>query len=397
MSLVSSEKFCYAKISLDTHSSNSTTTQALYELYPDLDERNLIGASLYINVQDGYVNITLVSLDKYSDKALALLYTMLSKPKFSKSELQRAKDSSIADIKTYKEEARELARDQFRNALFSHKDRRHSADPDELIKTVRDVTQAEVRAFHKLVLNSFWNVTVAGTSKINSNLQTTIERLKKTSKTVTGKKIHSLSSDHPGILLKSVPSKTNIEFSIAQTLPITLHHPDYHAFIFGLAVLGKWGGFTGRLMSTVREKEGLTYSIYARPETMTGTEAGYWRIMTFFSPLQAKQGLNSTLREIKKIKKEGITKKEYEMFKVILNTQETLKNDSVRRQLDDLHLFHTLGFSLEEMTLFKSKLLSVTKKDVDKALNKYIDLKQVIISGVGPVDKVTKELKTVIT
>jgi zinc protease len=194
--------------------------------------------------------------------------------------------------------------------------------------------------------------------------------------------------------MESIPSKHNVEFSIGGPLPLTLHHPDYLPFVFGLAVLGKWGGFAGRLMSTVREKEGLTYSIYSRTESVYGNESGYWRVMTFFAPEKATTGVSSTLREITQIANKGVTDSEMERFKAILNTQQTLLNDTLLGSLGDLHGYLSEGFTLDQMTEYKARILNVTKKEVNEALKKYLNPERLIISAAGPVAKIKKELET---
>ena len=223
----------------------------------------------------------------------------------------------------------------------------------------------------------------------------TINHCKKGSKEDYTTGIHRQKPSQQKILLSNIPSKQNIEFAIGTSLPMTLHHPDYLPFVFGLNVLGKWGGFNGRLMSTVREKEGLTYGIYAKTEGVSGTEQGHYRIMTFFAPEKAVQGLTSTIREIKKIQKTGITPKEYQRFQVILQTQETLLHDSLQRSIDHFHGYLCADFSIEEMHAYQEKLRTVSKNEINHALKTYLHPEALTISGAGPVQKVRKDLLSI--
>jgi predicted Zn-dependent peptidase len=171
-----------------------------------------------------------------------------------------------------------------------------------------------------------------------------------------------------------------------------MHHPDYAPLLFGITVLGKLGGFTGRLMGTVREQEGLTYGIYANIESSFLDEQGYWRIMTFFSPKQAIAGLTSTFREVKKIYEDGITKDELVKFKKILKTGQALKNDSTASLLGELHAYHLQQFTLKEMEEYKNRILNVTLKEVNDAIKTYLNPNTLAISGAGPIASVKKEL-----
>ena len=166
--------------------------------------------------------------------------------------------------------------------------------------------------------------------------------------------------------------------------------------MFGIAVLGKWGGFTGRLMSTVREQEGLTYGIYAKTETFYNEEQGYWRIMSFFAPEKALQGLTSTFREIKKLYQHGITESELKLFKQILSTGHVLQNDSLSSQLNDLHGYHMQKFSLQEITEHKNKIHALTVEEVNTAIKHYLNPAHLTVSGAGPTAKVKKDLQAFI-
>ena len=56
--------------------------------------------------------------------------------------------------------------------------------------------------------------------------------------------------------------KPSVSVIIGQPTGLRYKDPDALALRVGTAVLGS--GFTGRLMGTVRDKEGLTYNISAR-------------------------------------------------------------------------------------------------------------------------------------
>jgi zinc protease len=193
----------------------------------------------------------------------------------------------------------------------------------------------------------------------------------------------------------NIPSKQNIEFSIGGSLPITIHHPDYPAFLMGISVLGMWGGFTGRLMSTVREKEGLTYGIYARIEGLQFGETGYWRIMTFFSPTLAETGLRSTFREIKLLLEKGVTAAELKRFKAILKSRQLLSRDSAVGYTARLHEYKLRNIAPNEIEAFEEQVQKLTSDSVNEALRKYLVPDTVLVIGAGPTESVAKALRAV--
>ncbi len=358
-----------------------------------LDTLYKTGGSIAVSVNRSIITVTVRGQITAAPKLLLLLKTMLAAPTFAASEIERIKTNLHNELVLQKEDVRGQAQRALQNALFGASDRRQSAAIPTLQKALRSITKEELTTLHEHVLAGPWTVTMSGNDAI-------IAQVKKVLEAVKGKhQPQTVTPAHAPILLQkrivvteSIPSKHNVELSIGGPLPLTLHHPDYLPFVFGLAVLGKWGGFAGRLMSTVREKEGLTYSIYARTESVSGNETGYWRIMTFFAPDKTMTGLASTLREIELIAKKGITDKELERFRTILQTQQSLQNDSLLSSLGDLHGYLSEGFTLDQMAEYKARLVSVTKKEVNDALKKHLRSDALVISAAGPVAKVKKEL-----
>ena len=84
---------------------------------------------------------------------------------------------------------------------------------------------------------------------------------------------------------------------LGQSDGLRYRDPDALALRVGSAVLG--AGFTGRLMSTVRDQEGLTYGIGAGISGTSDIFAdGAWRIIASFAPQLLEKGVASTKREL---------------------------------------------------------------------------------------------------
>jgi len=396
-----------AIISIDVHQDRLVTTQALEHVYPDvllsgagkytraefLDAVNMLGADLGIVVSNSVFTMTLRSVVGNFSKLLKLVEVMLLEPHVSKSELERIRSTVVNGLEQSKEDSSGIAHENLLNTIYGESDRRYSYDIDADIAEVKVIKPAQVKALHAAVLQQFWVSSIAGEDKVVELFEKFLKRLKKTQALPTVlKSLHQQKPPKSLVVLKDIPSKQNIDFSIGAPISFTLHHPDYTALMFGIAVLGKWGGFTGRLMSTVREKEGLTYGIYSGLEGFSLEEQGSWRIKTFFAPDKTLQGVTSTFREIKKMYKKGVTAEEFAKFKVILSTGQVLLQDSVTSLLRDLHAYHFKGFTLAEMQTHKEKINSLTLEDVNKAVKTYLDPATLTVSGAGPIKSVKEDI-----
>ncbi len=395
-----------AYISVDIHREQTAVHRATELLYAEallsgagkynraefLDALNLLGAHINVSISDGVCTLHIRSSAAAYKKALALVETILREPTFNKTELARIKITVINEIKEGKEDSKAIAKEGLRNSFYGAQDRRYSHTEDTLIQAIALVSTQHLKKLHADLLSTTW-ICTQGSSKENIALfENVVKKCNRAKPTTKPLGAHNQTPPTPGLTLKNIPSRQNIDFSIGAPLPINMHHPDFAPLVFGLTILGKLGGFTGRLMSTVREAEGLTYGIYAGPETFYREEQGYWRIMTFFSPQQAVQGLTSTVREVTKMYDEGITKEELVKFKRILKTGQVLKNDSSVGLLSELHAYHMQNFSLVEMEEYKQKIFNVTLKEVNDAIKIYLNPRTLTISAAGPVEKIRKEL-----
>ncbi len=396
-------------LSVDLHRSYTTTNDALEYVYSEallagagsltreqfLDVLNKTGGSITVKIFRSILTINIRTQIEHVTTIHKLFNVLMAEPSFSAGELARIKKNIHNDLELQREDARGQAQRTLVNALFGKTDRRQSASVAVLQANVAKINKQQLIVLHEHALCEPWIVTQSGTKAAIASTTKLLVTLKGKREPNTATPAHT-----PKVLEKrlvvteSIPSKHNVEFSIGAPLPLTLHHPDYLPFVFGLAVLGKWGGFAGRLMSTVREKEGLTYSIYGRTESVFGNESGYWRIMTFFAPEKALTGVSSTLREISQISERGVTDSEMGRFRNILNTQQMLLNDSLLSSLSDLHGYLSEGFTLDQIAEHKTRLLNVTKAEVNAALKKYLNPDRLVISAAGPVAKIKKGLET---
>ncbi len=360
-----------------------------------LDAVNLLGATISVSVDRGIITISLTSTDTNMMKLLTLAEAMLVSPTFAQSEVKRIANLLGNELQEEKEDAKTQSLYMLINNIYGERDRRHVSQTDEISKKVARVTKKDLQAFHKKATQSAWIFTLTCATeheeKVLKRLFKLRSQFKERAETKTAQHVQKLSKAKIDLL--SIPSKQNIEINIGGLLPLYANQKEYYAFLFGLSVLGKWGGFAGRLMSTVREKEGLTYGIYARVETAGVSEYGYWRIMTFFAPDKVLQGITSTRREIDTIRNGGITKSEYDRFKTIIKTSETLLRDSLLRTAADMHAGQVKGFRYADIESQRRNMLNVTVSEVNAALKKYLDPDRTVITAAGPTAAKAKELK----
>jgi zinc protease len=179
-----------------------------------------------------------------------------------------------------------------------------------------------------------------------------------------------------------MPEKTSVTVLWGQATGLKYTDPDTLALRVGTAILGS--GFTGRLMATVRDKEGLTYGIGAVVNNDTFTD-GDWHISATFAPALLAKGLASTKRELTAWYGQGVTATELERrktnlagaFKVGLATTDGLAAAllaAVNRGLDVTWLDE-----------YPEKVEAISLEQVNGAIKKYLDPDKMVLVEAGTV------------
>ncbi len=111
----------------------------------------------------------------------------------------------------------------------------------------------------------------------------------------------------PGEITVPLADKPSVSIVLGQATGLRYRDPDALALRVGTAILGH--GFTGRLMGTVRDKEGLTYNIGAGTAEDSIAD-GLWEISASFAPALLDKGLASTRRVLQQWWSGGVTESE---------------------------------------------------------------------------------------
>jgi zinc protease len=399
--------FAALELSVYPDTAHDAHTEAVRDIYTEmlmagagtydraafLDAWAHLGASGSVYASNDTIRVSVRARNEVLKKALALMTLAFEKPRFEQKELVRIKKRLSEELKLAKENAKARAYQHFVNTLVPANDRRYEYDIDALRAALQKITIADIRAFHKNVRNAPAGYAAGGTDTACRTILGTLTKLNLYRSTLHRDAAAIKMPTRRTVVLVDIPHKANIEFSLGSGVPLLRTDPDFTPLFFGLRVLGIPGGFAGRLMSIVREKEGLTYGIYANLESFSEGEQGMWRISTFFAPKDAVQGITSTLREVERIRTKGITEDELLRFKQILATRFSMVDDSLLKRVSERHGLEELGLTPEMFTAFKKDIASLTTAQVNAALKKYLDPSHIVISGAGPIKSVEKELK----
>tara|TARA_Y100001960_G_C14758039_1_gene872359 strand:+ start:804 stop:2078 length:1275 start_codon:yes stop_codon:yes gene_type:complete len=243
-----------------------------------------------------------------------LLSEQLMEPAYNKNDLQSMIQRRKAELKKLKEDTRTRAIETFLRELYPEK---HPNSPPSLnsqINALGKINVNDLKEFQKKYygLGSF-NICFVGDVDHNSIEQHLIKHfdgwdLNSTSTKQTNKKLSANTFGQHIQKLEHIPDKSSCDLITGHGIGIDQEQKDYYSVMMGQFILG--GNFSARLMSTVRDEEGLTYGIQS---TISGVEEGndgYWYIWGTFPPEKIELAKLSIEKQLKLWYKKGVTANE---------------------------------------------------------------------------------------
>jgi zinc protease len=162
---------------------------------------------------------------------------------------------------------------------------------------------------------------------------------------------------------------------------IARQHPDYLPLIVGNYVLGG-GGFVSRLTEQVREKRGLSYSVYSY--FSPGQHAGAFTVGLQTRPDQAQQAIEVATQVVNEFVKNGPTDKELEAAKNFLIGGFALRLDSNRKLMDNLSNIAWFDLPLDYLDHWTDLVDKITASDIQQAFARSLQPDRMVTVVLGP-------------
>ena len=156
--------------------------------------------------------------------------------------------------------------------------------------------------------------------------------------------------------------------------------PDFFPLTVGNYVLGG-GGFVSRLTEQVREKRGLSYSVYSY--FSPGLHAGPFAIGLQTRPDQARQAVDVARSVLKEFVEKGPTQEELQAAKDNLTGGFALRLDSNRKLLDNLANIAWHQLPLDYLDTWTQKVQALTVQDISQAFARKVKPDRLVTVVVG--------------
>lgn len=354
---------------------------------PPLDENALgeawadLGASFEAGADNDALHYTLRSLTDppLLDKAARLAARQIGEPSFPADVWPRDRARWSASLKEALTRPSTVAGQAFASAVYGS----HPYGARTTEETLARINVADMQAFHNQYIGACRaKVSIVGAvsrAQAQTLVATLLSRLPAASGCAPLPPVGEIAA-------LTAPAEQNIPFNSAQAHVFIgqpgfqRRDPDFIALLVGNHILGG-GGFVSRLTNEVREKRGLSYSVYSY--FASGLHAGAFTVGLQTRPDQAAQAVKVSRDVIARFVAEGPTEAELRAAKDNLIGGFALRIDSNKKLLGNVANIAWNDLPLDYLDQWTQKVEALTVADVRAAMARKLQPDRMVTVVVG--------------
>lgn len=345
-----------------------------------------LGASLSIGASNERASLRIRTLsDDARKKAVVDLAVQLLKgPSFDEKILRREQERLITAIREASLKPEVILNEAFDRKIYGD----HPFARVATEKTIRSITPSHIQTFFKQRYIAS-NATMIFVGDIGQDQASVIaDRLMaalpaNSSAIFNVPPVSKLSATASDLKVQWI-EHSSLQAHVMMGLPtISRNDPDYFPMLVGNYILGG-GGFVSRLMKEVREKRGLSYSVYSY--VAAGKQIGPFVAGLQTQKSQARLALDVMNLTIADFVKDGPTEVELSSAKQNLINGFPLRIDSNKKILDNVANIAWLGLPLDTLDTWTQKVQAVTLEQIKTAFQRHLDMNAMVTVVVGGTD-----------
>ena len=318
------------------------------------------------------------ALTENRDQSFDLLRLALTAPRFEAEPLERVRNQILLGLQDEKQDPEQIAFDDWRERIFlghPYAWNAHGTEQGIRASAAADLRRraAELFSRDKLLITVVGDIDAETLGRL---LDQTFGGLP-----ATGKPL-----EVPDAVIAKGPSLTVVNRDIPQSViqfgqsGIRRNDPDFIAAYIMNDILGG-SGFGSRLTDEIREKRGLSYSVYTDLYPLYHGAAMYGGAATRND--RAAETISLIKSELKRFATEGPTAAELQDAKTYLTGSYALRFDTSTKIADQLLGIQEQNLGIDYVDKRNSLIEAVTLEDIKRVARRLIDADALIITVVG--------------
>ncbi len=346
-------------------------------------EIDFVGGSLSVSGGDDFASAGLRVLKKDLVTGFDLFADVLMNPVFDQKEIDRKVKEILASIRQQKDEPNVVADEVFTKEVFGRNS--YGQTNEDVAAYLPKLTRQEIVDFYHArygpkgaVIAVVGDVTEAETVKL---LNRYFKGWKQMERPLPA-------SIEPPRVDKNIVRKINKDITQANIamghLGISRNNPDYYAVMIMNYILGG-GGFSSRLMDTIRDNKGLAYDVHSAVVALK--EPGRFEITIQTKNESANEVIAESLKEVGRIRSELVAEKELADAKAYLTGSFPLRMDTSGKIAGMLVSIELYSLGLDYPRKYTGIINSVTREDILRVAKKYLHPDRMVIVVVANQEK----------
>ena len=351
------------------------------------DEIADLGANIALSVggERAILRIRSLSRKDLRDRAIKLASAMLSAPTYDPKIVEREKQRTITSLLEAETKPEFVLERRFKKLVYGN----YPLADSPTVKSIGAVTVSDLMQFHKqfyrgdrMIVSIVGDVDRAQAEEIVKALLKQIP--------ASGQPIAKLPELERSPVEPLAQREIQIPFDSQQAhiamgmTAVARNNADYFPLLVGNYILGG-GGFVSRLMSEVREKRGLAYSVFSY--FAPGKENGIFQAGLQTKSDQAALALEVMSSTTAQFIADGPTPTELVAAKANLVNGYPLRIDNNRKLLDNVSSIAWNDLPLDTMDVWTKQVEAVTLDQVNTAFKKYLAMDRMKIVVLGAKNK----------
>jgi len=321
---------------------------------------------------------TFTFLSQHFEEAFSLFTEIIRQPSFDDGEMEKRRRLILAAIRQQEDDLDRVVFKLFRKTLFE----KHPYRMDTLgtIDSIRSLTQKDLKEYHgRIVVPENMVLTVVGDVETQQAVLAARKAFGDLKKGTFS--LPSVPQEPPlhQVRKSEIYQKKEQAHFVLGFLGTTFQDKDRYALEVLDAALSGQGG---RLFYELRDKESLAYALafMASPNL----DPGFIGVYMGTHPDKLDTSIQGVLRELRRVKEEGLTEDEVERAKRYLIGNFEIGLQTNGSQANHISLDELYGMGYDHYQKYPQEIQKVSKEDVHRVAQKYFNLEAYTLAIIRP-------------
>lgn len=347
-----------------------------HNLQQVLDKSLELNGSVKSSVKGNRISINISADKKYFDEYFAFVIDLLQQPAFDEEDFQINKSAALASLdRSYTEPdiVANLTMDRA-TEIYPEGDFLYHFEPELAKKDLEHLDNKQLKQFYQdyFAMNHA-QITITGEFDPKKTKKLLKNRLATWSTSQPYQRVKSLYYPYQAQKIHVLAEQREFgSYQAYMTFPVGIDHPDGTTLLVLSHILGG-SQLSSRLAQELREKNNLVYGFDHSFNLSAFYDEGSWSLSANYKPELAQHVSQAVHKTIQDLKDKGVTEQEVEAAKThLLKGRVSAIKDNrqvhgmIVRQMDT-------GRDMNERIQRDQKIAQVTKADVDRAIQRYLN------------------------